>query len=137
MVEVATRMVICTSFANGRRHDFRLFKESKTHFKPEAEVRTDTGYQGIHRFHGNAVLPRKKTKKRPLTREDKAFNRSVSSSRVLAENVIGLVKRFKIVAGRYRNRRKRFGLRLSLIAGICNYELASQVVTKEVLSLFF
>ncbi|MDR2707980.1 MAG: IS5/IS1182 family transposase, partial [Nitrososphaerota archaeon] len=29
---------------------------------------------------------------------------------------------FKIVSDRYRNRRKRFGLRFNLIAGICNYE---------------
>ena len=38
------------------------------------------------------------------------------------EHAIGFIKRFKIVADRYRNRRKRFGLRFNLIAGICNYE---------------
>ncbi len=43
--------------------------------------------------------------------------------RVLNENVIGMVKRFKIAADRYRNRRKRFGLRFNLIAGIYNFEL--------------
>lgn len=60
----------------------------------------DTGYQGIH----------KKTKKNPLTKEDKKNNRELSSQRVLNENVIGMVKRFKIIADRCRNRRKRFGL---------------------------
>ena len=30
----------------------------------------------------------------------------------------------RIFSGRYRNRRKRFGLRLNLIAGLLNYELA-------------
>ncbi|HEY9811580.1 MAG TPA: IS5/IS1182 family transposase, partial [Halomicronema sp.] len=30
---------------------------------------------------------------------------------------------FKIMSSRYRNRRKRFLLRLNLIAGIYNYEL--------------
>ncbi|WP_395461592.1 hypothetical protein [Wolbachia endosymbiont (group A) of Therophilus tumidulus] len=39
-------------------------------------------------------------------------------------NVIGLLKRFKIIADRYRNRRKRFGLRFNLIAGIHNFELS-------------
>jgi hypothetical protein len=38
--------------------------------------------------------------------------------------VFAAVKRFKIVSDRYRNRRKRFGLRFSLIAGIYNFELA-------------
>ncbi|HEX5153041.1 MAG TPA: IS5/IS1182 family transposase, partial [Parafilimonas sp.] len=32
-------------------------------------------------------------------------------------------KIFKIIAERYRNRRKRFGLRVNLIAGIYNYDL--------------
>ncbi len=65
----------------------------------------------------------KKTKKNPLTKEDKKNNRELSSERVLNENVIGMVKRFKIIADRYRNRRKRFGLRFNLIAGIYNFEL--------------
>lgn len=68
-------------------------------------------------------MPKKKSKKRPLTREDKQMNRKLSSQRVLNEHVIGKIKRFKIVSDRYRNRRKRFGLRFNLIAGIYNYEL--------------
>ena len=55
--------------------------------------------------------------------EDKKNNRDLSSKRVLNENVIGMLKRFKIIADKYRNRRKRFGLRFNLIAGIYNYEL--------------
>jgi len=46
----------------------------------------------------------------------------VSSQRVLNEHVIGLIKRFKIVSDRYRNRRKRFSLSFNLICSICNYE---------------
>ena len=34
--------------------------------------------------------------------------------------MIGSLKRFKIISDRYRNRRKRFGLRFNLIAGIAN-----------------
>ena len=83
---------------------------------------TDTGYQGIHRLHVNSALP-KKRQKNPLTQEDKQKNRVISSERVLSENVIGTLKRFKIISDRYRNRRKRFGLRFNLIAGIYNFEL--------------
>jgi hypothetical protein len=62
--------------------------------------------------------------KRPtLTKKDKKKNQELSSEPVSNENVIGLVKRFKIIADRYRNRRKRFGLRFNLIAGIYNFEL--------------
>ena len=48
----------------------------------------------------------------------------LSSERVINENVIGMLKRFKIISERYRNRRKRFGLRFNLIAAIYNMELA-------------
>ena len=58
-----------------------------------------------------------------MAREGKIYNRSVSSGRALNEHRIGHIKRFKIVAGRHRNRRKRFALRFNLICGICNYEL--------------
>ncbi|WP_410541876.1 hypothetical protein [Wolbachia endosymbiont (group E) of Neria commutata] len=37
--------------------------------------------------------------------------------------MIGLLKRFKIIADRYRNRQKRFGLKFNFIAGIHNFEL--------------
>ena len=66
---------------------------------------------------------KKKTKKMPLTKEDKKKNHELASERVANENVIGMIKRFKIISDKYRNRRKRFGLRFNLIAGIYNLEL--------------
>ncbi len=68
-------------------------------------------------------MPKKKSKKKPLTKEDKKNNRHLSRERVLNENVTGVIKRFKIISDRYRNRRKRFALRFNLIAGIYNLEL--------------
>jgi hypothetical protein len=100
-----------------------LFKESGVRIHPKIKVLTDTGYQGISKIHCNSELPKKKTKKNPLTKEDKRKNRELSSERVLNENVIGMLKRFKIISDRYRNRRKRFGLRFNLIAAIYNMEL--------------
>lgn len=78
---------------------------------------------GISKKHSNVDIPKKKTKKKPLTKEDKALNRKISSSRVLVENVIRSLKIFRILAEKYRNRRKRFGLRVNLIAGLYNYQL--------------
>lgn len=115
--------IICTNFANGKRHDFRLFKESGVLIQPKIKILTDTGYQGLHKLHHNSEFPKKKTKRNPLTKEDKKRNRGLSSERALNENVIGMVKRFKIITDRYRNRRKRFGLRFNLIAGLYNFEL--------------
>ena len=121
-----SRQIICTSFANGKRHDFRLFKESKTRIHPDINVLTDSGYQGLQKIHFKTQMPKKRSKKSPLTREDKKINQQLSSGRVLNENVIGNLKRFKIISDRYRNRRKRFSLRFNLIAGIYNLELNSE-----------
>ena len=108
------KAVICTNFTNGKRHDFRLFKESGVHIYPIIKSLTDTGYQGIHKIRQNSALPKKRSKKNPLSKEHKINNRSLSSERVLNENVIGRLKRFKIISDRYRNRRKRFGLRFNV-----------------------
>jgi len=91
---------------------------------PGIESVTDSAYAGMDKIHGKSTLPKKRSKKSPLTKEDKAANRAISRRRVLNENVIGSLKRFKILADKYRSRRRRFGLRFNLIAGIYNYELA-------------
>jgi hypothetical protein len=116
-------IIVATDHANGKRHDFRVFKESKVRIKESTQALTDTGFQGLQKIHKNTDMPKKKSKKNPLTAEDKKRNKELSSQRVLNEHVIGMIKRFKIVADRYRNRRKRFGLRFGLISGIYNFEL--------------
>ena len=123
IVAKKSQQIICTAFSNGKRHDFRLFKESKVQIHPDINVLTDTGYQGLQKIHVKTQMPKKRSKKNPLTREDKENNQNLSRDRVLNENAIGMLKRFKIIADRYRNRRKRFCLRFNLIAGIYNLEL--------------
>jgi hypothetical protein len=100
-----------------------LYKESGIHVIARIKIGADSGFQGIIKIHKNSFTPRKKSKKRPLNKEDKVYNRELSSERVGNENAIGFIKRFKIVSERYRNRRRRFGLKFSLLASICNYEL--------------
>jgi hypothetical protein len=123
VVQKSTKKIICTSFSNGKQHDFKLLKSSKVRFQESTEALTDTGYLGLKKIHANTAMPKKKSKKNPLTSEDKKRNKELSSQRVLNEHVIGMIKRFKIVADKYRNRRRRFGLRFNLISGICNFEL--------------
>jgi hypothetical protein len=123
VIDKKTRKVICVAFCNGKKHDFALYKESGIHVIGRVKIGADSGFQGIAKIHPNSVTPRKKIKNKPLGKEDKKYNRELSSERVGNENAIGFIKRFKIVSERYRNRRKRFGLRFSLIAGFCNYEL--------------
>jgi len=87
------------------------------------KIQADKAYQGIAKLHKNSEIPKKKTKKHPLTKEEKANNRRINSERVGIEHKNCRLKRFHILADPYRNRRKRFGLRLSLFCGLHNFEL--------------
>ena len=71
-------------------------------------------------MHDNTDILKKKSKKNPLNKEAKKRNREISSERVLVEHIIREVKIFRVAAEKYRNRRKRFGLRINLIAAFYN-----------------
>ena len=90
--------IICTAFCNGKRHDFRLLKESRVRLHKNTKALVDTGYQGLKKLHAKTEMPKKKSKKNPLTAEDKQNNQKISRERVINENVIGMIKRFKIIA---------------------------------------
>ena len=91
--------------------------------KDTTRLLADSGYQGVQKIHANSELPVKSSKNKPLTKDDKRTNRKQSSARVAVENIIRDVKIFRIIAEKYRNRRKRFGLRFNLIAAIYNLNL--------------
>lgn len=122
-VDKESKRIISTDFSNGKMHDFKLYKRSNTAIHPDIKSINDSGYQGLQKMHANTELPKKKSKGSSLSKSDKTYNNELSSKRALNENVIACIKRFKIVADRYRNRRRRFGLRFNLICGIYNWEL--------------
>ena len=123
VVDKATGRLLCLAHDAGRRHDIRLFKESGVRLHPETEAITDTRYIGLQKLHGKTTMPNKRSKKNPLSKQDKQENRHISTDRVPAEHVIAGLKRFKVVSDRYRHHRKCFGLRFTLIAGCYNKDL--------------
>jgi ppGpp synthetase/RelA/SpoT-type nucleotidyltranferase len=111
---------------NGKAHDGTIFKQT-TSVNPNILVLGDSGYRGIQKVHANTQLPiRHKEDIAKLSEEQKATrkasNKKISSIRMKIEHVIGRVKVFKIIAEKYRNRRKRLLLRFNLICGIVNFE---------------
>lgn len=114
--------IVCTTYGKGKEHDFKLYKRSKVRIAKKIECLADKGDQGIQN-HYFSQTPKKKPKKGKLSYLDKKANRELAKQRVIIENVFAHLKRFRILQGRYRNRRKRFGLRFNLIASIYNYEL--------------
>ena len=71
----------------------------------------------------SVVFLRKSHSYGQLFPEDKKTNQELAKVRVVVEHINRKLKIFKILSDRYRNRRKRFGLRFNLIAGLYNYEL--------------
>lgn len=123
MINRETREVVCTRLTRGSVDDFAVFKQTSCQIAVGTCLLADSGYQGLQREHDNSQTPHKKPKCGELTPEQKRLNRELSRQRIVVENVIRHLKIFRIVSERYRNRRRRFGLRFNLIAGIYNFEL--------------
>jgi hypothetical protein len=107
----------------GKTHDFKLYKDTVgERVLDSIKEQMDSGYQGILAIHANSETPKKKPKGGELTKEEKAENRRISRERIRIENINAKIKVFKIMANKYRNRRKRHSLRMNLICGIINFE---------------
>ena len=124
VVDLNTLLILFIVQAVGSVHDFTLYKESVgCAVSPEVKIKTDSGYQGIADYHANSEVPFKKSKNRPLTLEEKAFNRRLARERIAIEHINREIKIFRIMSDRYRNRRRRHGLRMNLICAIRNSEI--------------
>lgn len=86
-------------------------------------LRADLGYWGMQSETQKVILPKKNSKLHRLSKAERQHNRELARKRVKVENVIRRLKVFRILSERYRHRRKRFGLRFNLIAGLLNHEL--------------
>ena len=119
-----TLLIFFIEQAVGSVHDFTLYKSSVgSAVSPDIKMKADSGYQGIADYHANSEVPFKKGKNRPLTSEEKAFNRRLARERIVIEHVNRQIKVFKIMSDRYRNRRRRHKLRMTLICAIRNSEM--------------
>ncbi len=103
-------------------HDLTLFRQSGLKLAADTLLLADKGYLGITKDHSTSRTPYRKPPKGTLTKEQKQHNRALARLRIRVEHVIRSLKVFRILQQRYRNRRRRFGLRLNLIAALCNLD---------------
>jgi hypothetical protein len=106
VVDEKKKILVVTVTKSGRRHDKRLADKDSLfeHIPEEVALWVDTGFQGVRRQHMNTLIPKKATKGKPLTCAEKEENRIISSFRVIVENAIAGIKRFKAYADIWRNR---------------------------------
>ena len=122
MIDLHSGQFVAVASGKGRTHDLRLWRTSEGRLLKGCLCLADKGYQGIAKQHEMSITPRRKSPRKALPVADKQANRALTKLRLRVEHSIRRLKRFRIFAERYRNRRRRFGLRLHLLAGILNYE---------------
>ena len=95
VVDKKSELILCTEFSKGKEHDFTLFKNSQVHIADDIKALVDSGYTGIDKIHSNTDIPKKKSKYKPLSKQDKKRNREISSERVLVEMSLPVSKSLK------------------------------------------
>lgn len=123
IINEESEQIVATFFGKGKTHDYKLFQRSGVCLGNHLILRCDLGYWGLQTQSENVILPQKNSKLHQLSKAEKKANRELATKRVKVENVIRRLKIFRILSERYRHRRKRFGLRFNLIAGLRNHEL--------------
>lgn len=105
--------------APGRVHDLEIRRRGPP-LPKQAHVYADSGYQGLQDSHAGVEIPYKKTKARPLTKDERAYNHALSRFRVRVEHSIARLKVFRILSDTYRYPRAAYGAKISIVAGILN-----------------
>lgn len=120
------RVLVLTPTKSGRRHDKRLFDKAVggRNIPPDVAAWVDTGFIGLTKDHSNTQIPRKRTKKQPLTEAEKENNRLISGIRVIGEHTIAGIKRLRVTTDVYRNKLPNLDdMFMLLSAGLWNYHL--------------
>ena len=124
VIEETGKILSVSKSHKGRVHDFRIRKQEK--FLPVNSFKCgDSGYQGWQKLQANVVIPFKRSKKNPLSKEQKEHNKRLASFRMKVEHKIRQIKIFRIMAETYRNFQKKYGMRFNIIAGIVNLKYAN------------
>jgi hypothetical protein len=123
------KIVSISKIYYGKMHDFKIRKQenkrgNRIPDKHNVQIYVDSGYQGLQKHFQNTIvsLPIKRKKNQDLSTEEKAHNRKNAKTRIPIEHSIGKMKKFKIIAEKYRGNGniKKFSLRLINIAGLVN-----------------
>lgn len=118
------RILYLSPTKSGRRHDKRIVDKAILKLPDHVGKWTDTGFQGLDKLYQNVVMPKKGTKKNPLSREEKDTNKIISSIRVVVEHALAGIKRFRVLTDTLRNKIGVFDdMIMEVCSGLWNYHL--------------
>jgi len=106
----------------GKKHDKKICDEEKITCPKGSNLYGDTAFIGLEMEDVNIIIPKKKPIGKELTEAEKENNKSISSVRVIVENVISGIKRCRIVKDVFRNTKLHFDdLVMFLACGLHNF----------------
>jgi hypothetical protein len=110
---------------HGKLHDKKqIDKTTLIHSIPSTVgIFVDSGFQWIQHHHQNLFMPKKNSKKQPLTQKEKDENHIISSIRVTIENAICWMKRFKTAGDIFRWRKWQDDTYMMLASWLWNFHL--------------
>ena len=114
------KQIVSIQIESGRKHDLTIARKHVKKLVIYHCVIVDLTYKGFHQIKSKLLIPIKKSKNISLPQITKQINKEISRRRIAIEHINCQLKHFRILTERYRNRRKRFGLRMNLIAGMMN-----------------
>lgn len=134
---VSTKQKIVLHVADsspGRVHDYKYFKTTGVgewlEDNPQIKARVDLGYQGTGKDYPKAtiVLPTKRSRwKTGLTRSQKIMNTKKAKARMPVENNIANLKKFKILADKYRNLKEHYSAIFKSVCFLSNFRTLERI----------
>ena len=100
----------------GKKHDKKLFDETKLKLPKQVDLTGDLGYYGVNQMN----LPHKKPKGKELTQIEKQFNKELSKRRITIEHTFGKMKIYQILSQSFRNPLSKHTIIFKNIAGLHN-----------------
>jgi hypothetical protein len=114
----------------GSAHDYAVLKKELPHqaelWFDEFHLHVDLGFLGIAKDYNAGVIsiPFKRSKNKPLTKEQKTKNKQMSSIRVKVEHSIGGFKHYRFLSDRLRCRDfQLYNLVAEICTGLWNFTL--------------
>jgi hypothetical protein len=100
---------VSPSVPGGGIHDLKLLRLTRLleRLDPEEAAMVDKGYAGLRRYYPERTIyhPFKARRNRPLTAEEKAYNRHLSRYRIVVEHTNAQLNQFQVLSQVYRHAR--------------------------------
>jgi len=116
------------SVPGGANHDLPLLCGSGVleQLAPGEAAMVDKGYVGVRNYYPEVavVVPFKAARNRPLTEEQKAYNREVARCRIVVEHTMAQLNRFTVLRQVFRGQKRgRHGQVVRVVARLVNRRL--------------